>query len=116
MPHKHETEGRHLPPDKDRRRKLTPAEREAIRENPEGLSTRALAARYGVSKRLVQFILDPAKHAANLEARQKRGGSRQYYDRAEHSEAVRETRRHRTRVFKTIDSAAIPGAGSENEG
>lgn len=116
MPYKHESEGRHLPPDKDRRRKLTPEQRQAIRDNPEGLGPTALALQYGVSKRLVQFILDPAKHAANLEARQRRGGWRQYYRAPEHAEAVRATRQHRSRVFQATEGAAIPGASSQNEG
>lgn len=112
MPYKHESEGRHLPPDKDRRRKLTPEERQAIRDNPEGLGPTALAQRYRVSKRLVQFIRHPERLRANLEARAARGGWRQYYDVEEHREAMKSTRQHRTQTFK---AAAIPGAGSENQ-
>jgi len=67
MPHKHETSGKLIPAAKKRSAKLTPKESEEIRENAEGLSQRKLAAKYGVSRRLITFILDPEKHARNLE-------------------------------------------------
>ena len=100
MPHKPDRLGWVLPATADRRRKLTADQREAIRENPEGLTQRELATRYMVSRRLVQFIQTPAKQAANLEARQRRGGWRQYYRPEQHTEAMRATRHHRLKVYK----------------
>lgn len=106
MPHKPDREGWTLPPEKDRRRKLSPADREAIRANVKGLSQLALANQYGVSKRLVQFIQHPQKHAANLEARQKRGGWQQYYKKEEHAQAMQSTRRHRLNVYNNQTKGA----------
>ncbi len=44
-------------------------------------SQRSLACEYGVSRRLIQFIIDPDKHKENLLRRQERGGSMQYYEK-----------------------------------
>lgn len=58
-------------------------------------SQRALASEYGVSRRLVTFIIDPKKHEENLKRRDERGGSMQYYDRETHTIKVREHRRYK---------------------
>jgi DNA-binding XRE family transcriptional regulator len=77
----------------DRRRKLTKEEKEEIYANPLGLSQRVLAAKYGVSRRTIQFILDPNKLKENLKRRKERGGSKQYYNREEWAETMKEHRR-----------------------
>lgn len=83
-----------LPPSLDRRRSaLTDADRVAIRSSTE--SQRTLAARYGVSRRLIQFIRHPETLVANQEAREARGGWRLYYDKDKHAQAVAATRAHR---------------------
>lgn len=100
MPIKTETQKIKLPPGKDRRRKLTPGQREEIRVNAEGLSQYKLADKYGVSRRLIQFIQSPEKHAQNLLAREQRGGWRQYYNKDEHQKAMANTRKHRKQVLE----------------
>jgi transposase len=99
MPYAYSTHHIPMPRDKDRRVKLTDEDRATIKANPDGLSQRKLAAAFGVSRRLVTFILDPAKRAGNLAARKARGGSTIYYDRKTHTKAVREHRRYKQRVL-----------------
>lgn len=79
----------------DRRIKLTPEQKEEIRLNRGNLSQRKLAKEYGVSRRTVQFIIDPDKLKENLKRREERGGSMQYYNRASHAENIREHRRYK---------------------
>lgn len=95
MPYKHETQRLIIPQEHDKRRKLTNAQREEIRLNELGLSSRKLAAQYGVSRRLIMFLLDPLKHEQNLLRRKERGGSVQYYERETHNAYVRTYRRHK---------------------
>ena len=99
MPYKHETKRLRMRQADDRRRKLTNAQREAIRANALGLSQRALAIKYKVSRRLIQFILDPLKHEENLLRRKERGGSAQYYEGGEvWAETMREHRRYKRKL------------------
>jgi hypothetical protein len=83
----------------DRRIRLTDDERREIRENLEGLSARVLAARYGVSRRLVQFIQCPEKQQLNFELRQQRGGYRQYYSAERHRIAMRDHRDYKKKLL-----------------
>jgi len=62
-------------------------------------SQRALALEYGVSRRLVTFIIDPKKQEENLQRRSERGGSKQYYDREKHTKAIREHRKYKQGLF-----------------
>lgn len=84
----------------DKRRKLTEEQKKAIRENKLGLSQRKLATMYEVSRRTIQFILDPKKLEENRKRRAERGGWKQYYDKEENTKAVRKTRRHKQILFK----------------
>lgn len=79
----------------DKRLRLTPEQRAEIRENAEGLSNYQLAAKYGVSKRLVQFIRRPEAHRDNLLRREERGGTMRYYDREKHAESIAAHRKHK---------------------
>ena len=87
-----------VPRDKDRRVKLTDAQREEIKEAYGTISQRKLARMYGVSRRLVQFIGDPAKHKRNLECRAERGGSMQYYNKEKWRAVMREHREYKRRI------------------
>ena len=62
-------------------------------------SQRALALEYGVSRRLVTFIIDPKKHEENLQRRAERGGSKQYYNKEKHTIAIREHRKYKQGLF-----------------
>ena len=79
----------------DRRRKLTEEDKKDISENVLGLSTRELSLKYGVSRRTIQFILDPNKLAENLKRRAERGGSKKYYKPDEWAETMREHRKYK---------------------
>jgi len=88
-----------LKPHQDRRRKLTDKDKEEIR-SMKGLSQRKLAKMFGVSRRTIQFILDPEKLAANKERRKERGGWKQYYDKEERAAVMREYRKYKHTLFK----------------
>ena len=62
-------------------------------------SQRGLASEYSVSRRLVQFIIDPKKHEENLKRRDERGGSKQYYVKEKHTKAMREHRHYKQELF-----------------
>ena len=83
----------------DRRVKLTPEQKEEIRKNTQGLSQRKLAVMYEVSRRTIQFILDPEKQKENLKRKAERGGYSQYYDKDKNAEYVREHRRYKQSLF-----------------
>lgn len=85
----------------DKRVKLTDQDREKIREEyATGLiSQNNLAKKYGVSKRLVQFILKPEKQEVakqQFAARRKDG---RYYDKDKHREYVKKHRNHKKDLF-----------------
>ena len=81
----------------DRRIKLTDAEKQEIRENCLNLSQRKLAEMYGVSRRLIQFILFPEKLEENKQRRKERGNK--YYDKDKHREYIKEHRRYKQELF-----------------
>lgn len=98
MPYKTENNGIYIKRSHDRRVKLTPEQRIEIRENAEGLSQRALADRYGVSRRLIQFIQNPDKRCENLKRRKERGGSKQYYNTEKHKEYMKKHRKYKRKI------------------
>lgn len=59
----------------------------------EGASQRMLAKMFGVSRRLIQFKLDDEKLQKNLERRQERGGTKQYYDKDKHRDYMKSHRK-----------------------
>lgn len=87
----------------DRRVKLTEKDKQEILRNPEGLSQRKLALMYGVSRRTIQFILDPAKLERNKQARKERGGWKQYYDKEAHRVSIAEHRSYKQSLFLNGD-------------
>ena len=90
-----------LPPSLDRRRKLSDDNKEEIRElyKAGGTSQRALAKQFNVSRRLIQFVLDPEKLTENYQRRVARGGSSVYYDRENHTRSIREHRRYKQDLY-----------------
>jgi hypothetical protein len=79
----------------DRRVKLTSEQKKEIHANELGLSQRKLAVNYGVSRRTIQFILDPEKLKENLKRRKERGGSKQYYNKEEWVKTMKEHREYK---------------------
>lgn len=100
MPHKFERDKTPMPRDKDRRIKLTDEQRDEIRELYGTVSQRKLAAMYGVSRRLIQFIGDPSAQERDLLRRQERGGSSIYYDKAKQRGYMKKHRRYKQEVLK----------------
>ena len=102
----------------DRRVKLTPEQKQEISTKyATGLySQRELAREYNVSRRLITFIIDPAKHKANLAARKAKGGSKQYYDKDKHTEAIRTHRRYKQALYKKGDIVLKEDKNSCGEG
>lgn len=101
MPYKFESDKLLVPKEHDKRIKLTPEDKELIKHLYETTDTsqRKLATQFGVSRRLIQFILYPEKHKANLQAREARGGSKQYYNKETHTKTMKAHRRHKKALY-----------------
>lgn len=87
----------------DRREKLTEAQRAEIRERyeNEGLSTRRLAAAYGVSRRLITFVLDPDKYnRAREQFKERRKDGRYKPSPEEWADTIREHRNYKNELYK----------------
>lgn len=65
-----------------------------------GESQNAIANRFKVSKRTIQFILDPEKLVQNKLRREERGGSSIYYNKEKHREAIKSLRKYKNQLFK----------------
>lgn len=85
----------------DRQRKLTEDDKfEIVRLRKENnLSQRTLARMFGVSRRLIIFIIDPEKHErAKAQYKERRKDGR-YYDREINTIAVRNTRQYKHKLY-----------------
>lgn len=85
-------------PFQDKRSKLLPCQKERIYylyNVVQGYSQRDLAKMFGVSRRTVQFIIDPEKHKENLKRREERGGTKVYYDKEKHRLSMQAYRQHK---------------------
>lgn len=90
-----------LPPQYDRRRKLTEDDKiEIVRLRKEhNLSQRTLARMFGVSRKLIIFIIDPERHErAKAQFKERRKDGR-YYDRETNTIAVRNTRQYKQQLY-----------------
>jgi hypothetical protein len=65
----------------------------------QGASQRRLAKMFNVSRRLIQFILNPESHKKNLERRRELGGSKIYYKKDKHTKAIREHRQYKKELL-----------------
>lgn len=87
----------------DRRQKLTPEQRGEIyhRYHTECVSQRQLAAEYGVSRRLITFIIDPDKmEEARRRLKQSKAKGMYKPDKKKWAEIVREHRHYKQELFK----------------
>lgn len=87
----------------DRRQKLMPGQRAEIfrRYYTENVSQRQLAREYGVSRRLVTFIVNPESEERNRELLNERKAKGLYKpDRKRHTEIIREHRRYKQKLYK----------------
>lgn len=93
MPNKNIESLRIKDPFLDKRIKLLPCQKYMVNWwFIQGESIGGISKRFKVSKRLVQFILFPERYEDNLKCREIRGGWEQYYNKKQHSEAVKKHR------------------------
>lgn len=85
----------------DRRKKLDDEDKKLIKwlREEEKISYQKLANQFNVSKRLIIFICKPETLEACKKRRKERGGSKIYYKKEEQTEAVREHRRYKQKLF-----------------
>ena len=77
----------------DGRRKILTSQHAEIRQCYKELrSMRAVAKKYGVDKRLIQFIVYPERYRALLDSRIEKKAWLLYYDRESHNESIRKLR------------------------
>lgn len=87
----------------DKRVKLLPCQKAMVFWwYKEGESINAIAFRFKVNKRLVQFILFPERYQKNLELRDERGGWSRYYDRVIHSASTKRHREYKKLILSKI--------------
>jgi hypothetical protein len=80
--------------------KLLPCQKEMIVYwGKRGTSQRQIAQMFSVSRRLIQFTLNPESHKKNLERRKKLGGSKIYYKKDKHTKAIREHRQYKKELL-----------------
>ena len=84
----------------DRRRKLSEQDIHRIKRLAGTVSRRQLAKMHSVSPRTIEFILYPERREANVQKRRERGGWRQYYNKEDHRESMKETRRYKNVLNK----------------
>ena len=84
----------------DRRRKLTEEQKNEIIAFRGEISQRKCAEKFGVSRRTIVFLWYPEKQLANKQLRQQRGGWQQYYNKEEHRENIKNTRRYKQKLYK----------------
>src|SRR5690606_41899332 len=102
MPYKFETEKLSINnPKYDKRIKLTDEDRESIRkEYATGkISQRGLAKKYNVSRRLIQFVLDPDKEKVAKQQFKERRKDGRYYNKDKHKEYMRRHRKHKKELY-----------------
>ncbi len=82
--------------------KLLPCQKEMVRwwyENSD-LSITKIAKLFKVNKRTIQFLLFPERLKRNKELREKRGGTKIYYDKDYHNLKMKEHRQYKNKTFK----------------
>lgn len=90
-----------MPIQKDKRIKLLPCQKIAIKNMfATGLySINGLAKLWKVSKRLIQFILFPERQQKNLQDREARGGSKQYYSTEYNTKTMKNHRHYKQELY-----------------
>jgi len=89
----------------DKRSKLLPCQKEMIiYYSNAGYSQRKLAAMFNVSRRLIQFVINPEMLQGNKDARRQRGGEKQYYDRLKHNSYMKAHRQRKYSILKGVVS------------
>lgn len=88
-------------PKHDRRVKLTVEDRKNIVEEyaKGGISQNGLAKKYNVSKRLVQFVLNPEKEKIVKKQFAERQLGGRYYDKDKHNDSMRKHRAYKKELY-----------------
>jgi len=99
MPYKH-TE-KLIPTKLKRSAKLTQEDKDEMKRIYKlgGTSYRELGALFGVTKSMAIFAVNPDRQKKNYALRVARGGSKQYYDKDKHREAMKEHRYHKQELY-----------------
>ena len=104
MPYKFDTDKKKVGTKNNKNRKLDDSDRQLIRslykDGGADSSQRKLAVSFGVSRRLIQFILDPNKQVESRIRLLERGGSKIYYDKAKHKDAMKRHRDYKKELDK----------------
>lgn len=88
-----------IPKEFDRRIKLTDEDKaNIISFHSRGMSQRALARYFNVSRRLISFILFPDRLIINKQQRLESGGSKQYYNKEKQKIYSQKTRKYRKQL------------------
>ena len=82
----------------DRRIKLSEKQKEQIIEKSAYISIRQLSKMYNVSRRTIDFTINPKKLKENIDRRKERGVS--YYDRKKNTDAQREHRQYKKELYE----------------
>lgn len=103
MPYKAETNNFILSSvDKDRRVKITEEDKLNIHKlYVKGVSIREIERTLHISRRSIQFILFPERLIENKKRRQERGGWKQYYNKEQHKETMKEHRHYKHKIYNT---------------
>lgn len=97
MPYKFQTDKVKLPKSLDRRVKIPATEHEVIRKlHASGEAIRAIARRYEVEHRTIQFILFPER----IEAMRSNRDWRRYYSKEKNAKYQREHRQYKAKLYK----------------
>jgi transposase len=83
----------------DKRIKLTVAQKNEIISLKGTISQRKCAEMFNVSRRTIQFLWDPEKLKRNIQRRQERGGTKQYYNKEKHREQMKTHRRYKQQLY-----------------
>lgn len=88
-------------PKHDKRVKLTIEDKESIVKEYArgGISQNGLAKKYGVSKRLIQFVLNPEKEKIAKQQFSIRQSDGRYYDKNKHNESMKKHRAHKKDLY-----------------
>lgn len=87
----------------DRRRKIPSYEHETIKDlHKDGMSIRAIARKYNVDKRLIQFILFPERLEVARKGYKERRKDGRYYDKDVNRLAMRKWRKRKKELGLTI--------------
>lgn len=80
--------------------KLIPCQKEMVLFwHKQGMTIADISRLFKVSRRTIQFIVFPDRAEKNIELRQKRGGSKIYYEKEKHKMAMKKHRDYKREIL-----------------